>query len=241
VKKLILSLTLSAAASSQAAVEKMEFPAKELNHLSVKNIVGEVEITVSKDDKAYVQVEKVTFKKGCSLETAAAAGTLKVKIDKEDSVDSDDCKVNFKIQVPKKIAMNLKYGAGNMTVKGTSGEVTIKSGAGNTKIDAEVTKLNAKTGAGNLEIKGLTGDASIKTGAGNITATYSKAPAKGNFKVKSGVGNVTVFLPETAKVNAEYKSAVGRLTNEFATTTEGAFKVSVKSAAGTLNLKKIKN
>lgn len=87
---------------------------------------------------------------------------------------------------------------GNVTVSTVSGSAEISSGGGNIILDGATGKVEANTGGGNIELKNIKGSIEANTGAGNIIAELSP-DGKSNSDLNSGVGSITIYIPESAK------------------------------------------
>lgn len=258
--KLIALVVLSALYSSTtlATVETQEFEAAGLKTLTLKNLSGDAEISVSENNKAVVSAEKVDFEKACSLKIGQTGSELNIEVEKTGWFNKARCKVHFKIQVPKAIAMNLKSGSGNIEVTGTKGPISFRIGSGDVEIDAEVSELEGATGSGNVDatgnigstqlksgsgtinLTGLTGDTDLKTGSGNLTITYKSAIQKGALSIKTGSGDATVVVPSEMKVLTDFKAGSGRIYNELGDTSDAGFKISMKAGSGDLKIQKLK-
>lgn len=240
-----------------ALVENKEFSASGLENLNLKNMSGDVIVTVSEDGKAYVSANKVNFEKNCTLKMNRSGENLIVEVKNEGWFNNDNCMVNFDIKVPKAIALNLKNGFGDLNVNGTKGKIDFKLGSGNAVVNAEAEKLDGKsgsgsinisgiigdskikTGSGSIDITGLIGDADLKTGSGDLKITYKLAPLKGALDIKTGSGDATVFFPTSMKVLTNYMSGSGRIYNELGDSSDASFRVFMKAGSGDLKIKKL--
>lgn len=225
-----------------AATESKDFDGAGLANLKVKNSSGSVRVTTSNDQKASVVADKVKFDKDCKIEMKRFGDDLLVSVEGSSWIGSlfsgKDCKVNFEIKVPQKIAANIKNGSGDVEVIGTHGAVEISVGSGNVAINAVSKEVNVKTGSGSVQIKGLAGNAFVKTGSGDIALAYAVAPLKAEVDVKTGSGNATLTVPSTTKLMADFKAGSGRLLNEIGDTANADFKVSMRAGSGDLTIKK---
>jgi hypothetical protein len=88
---------------------------------------------------------------------------------------------------------------GNISVDKVSGSAEISTAGGNIKLDGANGTVEANTGAGNIKLKNIKGSVEANTGAGNI---YAELIPKGNnnSELNSGVGDITLKVPETASV-----------------------------------------
>jgi hypothetical protein len=88
---------------------------------------------------------------------------------------------------------------GNINVDKVSGGADISTAGGNIKLDGATGIIEANTGAGNMKLKDIKGSIDANTGAGNIYAELIPEGNK-NSELNSGVGNITLKVPETASV-----------------------------------------
>lgn len=88
---------------------------------------------------------------------------------------------------------------GNISVDKVSGSAEISTAGGNIKLDGATGTVEANTGAGNIKLINIKGSVEANTGAGNI---YAELIPKGNnnSELNSGVGDITLKVPETASV-----------------------------------------
>lgn len=243
-KSLLIAAAIVALTSSFAFAdtETREFDGAGLQNLKVKNTSGDVRVTLSADQKATVAADKVKFGKDCKLEMKRFGDDLLVTVEGDSWLGSwfkgPDCKVNFEIKVPQKIAANVRNGSGDVEIIGTQGAVEIAVGSGNVAVNADTKEVNIKTGSGSVQAKGLTGNTFVKTGSGNITLAYAVAPAKGEVDVKTGSGDATLVVPPATKLLSDFKAGSGRLLNEIGDTADADFKVSMRAGSGDLKIKK---
>ncbi|MEW6058236.1 MAG: DUF4097 family beta strand repeat-containing protein [Bdellovibrionota bacterium] len=238
-KKTIIIVGCLFTSIALAATENKEFDGSGLEILSIKNPSGDVKIGVSKDGKAYVAAEKIKFGKNCTLKMDKSGRELVVEVSKGGIFNTDDCKVNFDVKVPREIALHLKSGSGDLEVNGTKGTVDFKIGSGDAKVTAEVDTLDGMSGSGSVVATGLSGNANVRTGTGDVTLTYGSAPSKGELDIKTGSGDATIFFPSSMKVLTDFKAGSGRVYNELGDSEDARFKVSMKAGSGDLKIKKL--
>ena len=154
-------------------------------------------------------------------------------------------------------------GGGNVDVKKISGEFKVTTGGGNVTVETAKGKSHATTGGGNLSFKGLSGGVECYTGSGDIYVELNP-DSKIESRIKSGNGNITLYLPESAKaiVVAKVRGwdswGGGKsypITSDFKISTEdkssNAFKssyvingggstIEVETTAGEIRIKKMK-
>ncbi|MBX3016343.1 MAG: DUF4097 family beta strand repeat protein [Bdellovibrionaceae bacterium] len=241
-KVMILLVAFFLSGGAFAAAETKEFDGNGLQNLKIKNSSGDVRITLSTDQKAIVIADKVKFDKDCKLEMKRFGDDLLISVEGDSWIGSwfggKDCKVNFEIKVPSKIAASIKNGSGDVELIGTQGAVDISVGSGNVAINADSKDVNVKTGSGSVQAKGLSGNAFVKTGSGDITLAYAVAPTKAEVDVKTGSGDATLTVPAATKLLSDFKAGSGRLVNEVGDTANADFKVSMRAGSGDLTIKK---
>lgn len=110
---------------------------------------------------------------------------------------------DFKVSVPRNIALNLKTDAGgDLVVQGVEGDV-------------EINNMN-----GEVRLEGLVGSAVINTMNGEVRAIYAKAPQK-PISITSMNGEVDLRLPADTKANVRMRTHNGSILTDF---TEDALK-----------------
>jgi hypothetical protein len=118
---------------------------------------------------------------------------------------------NFKISVPRNIALNLKTDAGgDLVVQGVEGDV-------------EINNMN-----GEVRLEGLVGSAVINTMNGEVRAIYAKAPQK-PISITSMNGEVDLRLPGDTKANIRMRTHNGSILTDFS---EDALKTKSEGSKG---------
>lgn len=103
----------------------------------------------------------------------------------------------FKISVPRAMALNLKTDAGgDLVVQGVEGDI-------------EVNNMN-----GEVKLEGLVGSAVINTMNGEVRAVYAKAPAK-PVSITSMNGEVDLRVPADTKANIRMRTHNGSILTDF--------------------------
>ncbi|KAB8195737.1 DUF4097 family beta strand repeat protein [Nonomuraea phyllanthi] len=93
--------------------------------------------------------------------------------------DLGTCSVDYKIEVPKGLAVDLDAGSGNITLRGLTGRLDGHVGSG----DLDAADLRAK-------------QAVVEAGSGNVELKYAAAPD--GVELKLGSGNVVLHVPDGA-------------------------------------------
>ncbi len=121
--------------------------------------------------------------------------------------------VELEITTPASTRLDLRDGAGNVSVQGLSGSLEVDTGAGNVDMDDVTGVIDAHTGAGNINVRGGAGTVRLDTGAGNIR--YEGTP-QGDCRFGTGAGNITLVLPADVNVKVNLDTGIGNIDVDFA-------------------------
>ena len=229
---------LSTSPAILAAIDHQEFSVQQLKKVEIRNLSGNVSLRESKDQKVRVQVDKQQFGPNCNIEMGARGKTFGLKVDKSKS-STDSCQVHLTVEVPKDLDVDIKNGAGKLSMAVAAKEVEVSVGAGEIQVGAPVKELEVKLGAGNVTAKQLLEEGKFKLGTGNLAVDFAPTARKGDFDAKVGAGNIALRLPQGASAETRFKSAFGQMTTEFPTKKESTFSVDVKVGTGNLAVKKL--
>ncbi len=159
-------------------------------------------------------------------------------------------------------------GGGNISVDNISGVMSVTTGGGNISGSSISKGGTVLTGGGNVDLNNLSGNVTITSGAGNVMTEFVSIGNK-ESEILSGYGNITVYIPENAKVTIEatVKFAEGStwtmdkkeisetIKSEFKSSTEdqrkgeyhavynvngGGTKISLQTSIGYIEIKKLK-
>jgi hypothetical protein len=239
-KKYTLALVslVFCSALAAAAPETKDFESKGLSGVSVENTSGKVVVSSVDGAKATVVATKNKFSDKCKMTIDRTGNKLVVKVEKTSSrFSTEECDVDFKVNVPKAVDLDLAVGSGDLTVKGIQGDLAFKVGSGDVSADGTFKKIDGKSGSGKVAVKGLTGGGELKTGSGEIDLTYAVSSLKGELYLETGGGDATIMFPKGTKVKTSYKAGSGEMSNELGDNPEAAFKVSMKAGSGDLKIK----
>lgn len=234
----VLACVFAAAVSqAQVAKETKEFDPTGITQIEVANPSGKITIEALETGNVIVTAEKKKFGQFCELKMEQNGKKLNVLV-KRTGFFKPDCEVDLTIKAPKTAGLDLDTGAGDITVKGTKGDLNFDVGSGNVTVDAEIHKLKGDTGSGNITIKGLTKGGDLDVGSGNVSLTFITAPTTGTLKIDSGSGSAIIALPTATKYHTAFSAGSGKLTTELAETPKSSFKISMDSGSGDLTIKK---
>ncbi|GAA5053588.1 hypothetical protein GCM10023259_033930 [Thermocatellispora tengchongensis] len=137
---------------------------------------------------------------------------LTLSYDCPEKIGFHSCAVDYKVEVPKGVAVTVDTGSGEITLRQLTGPVT------------------AKTGSGDIRAAGLGGkSAYAETGAGDIDLKFVTAPD--DVTLESGAGDAVVRLPDgTYAVTTESGAGEGR--TEVTDDDQSPRKIKVSTGAG---------
>ena len=101
--------------------------------------------------------------------------------------------VDFEITVPPDTRLELDTGAGNVEVRGLSGNVDVDTGSGNVELEDIAAAVDAHSGSGSMTVRGCAGPVRVDTGSGNIEVQDTGGDldahtGSGNIRVRDGTG-----------------------------------------------------
>ncbi|MBT3981492.1 MAG: hypothetical protein HOE90_09070 [Bacteriovoracaceae bacterium] len=220
-----------------ANIEQRSFTIKDTLNLDLENKLGKVTIVGEDSKEVKIVARKLDFSESCQLEMGQSKKGIKIRVDDSSFTGLARCAVDFIITVPKKLALIIKNGNGDIRIKNTLGQINYMLGKGNVKIDSSVTKLVGKSGLGNINLTGTAIVSDIKAGSGDVTIKYLSVPSKGNLNIDIGKGNSTITMPKSTRIKTSLKSALGEKSNELGDDPSALFNISMKAGMGGLSVK----
>ncbi len=103
-------------------------------------------------------------------------------------------KLDITIELPRAAVVDISSGAGDVAAYDISGGVLID------------------IGAGDIYLRNINGKLDAETGAGNIHAWWqAKASLPGHCRLTTGVGNITLELPDSAGMDIDAQTGLGKI------------------------------
>jgi hypothetical protein len=208
--------------------------------LDFRNMSGDATIMAAEGNVLSVEATKKVFHKNCYMKIKKKGKKLFVQVKKTRlSWWGVKCYVDFKITLPKTSKMDLRSGAGDISIKDISGALDVKLGSGDLNaILNESTQFAANLGSGNIDVTGLIGSANIKIGSGNISLSWNHIPDEGSVNIKAGSGDIELIMPANSQVRTTYKTGAGSFVNELGNFPHSKFRVFAMMGAGDFAIKK---
>ncbi|TYB58594.1 DUF4097 domain-containing protein [Nonomuraea sp. PA05] len=127
------------------------------------------------------------------------------------------CSVDYKIEIPKGLPVDLEAGSGNLTLRNLTGQIDLTAGSG----DVDAAGLAGKKVYADL-------------GSGNIQLTYTAAPE--TAELKTGSGDITLNVPDGA-YDVKTDVGSGDATVTVKKDTASAHKISLTAGSGDITVK----
>ncbi len=183
--------------------------------IKIDNIDGDAEL---KTDGGDIRTGKINGNaqvksSGGDLKIGSVTGIAEIKTS-GGSISVGDIGKNAEIKtaggnvLSKNIGGDAKIasGGGNIQVSEVSGSADLKTGGGNIALHQSKGEVTAKTGAGNIDLKNVHGSVNAYSGAGEIfVKLYPSGTSESEVKTSSG--NLTLLIPESAKVTVNAKTS----------------------------------
>jgi len=204
--------------------------------LHIRNMNGTISVVAGKDANVEVHASKKWTRGGDAVHFVKSVGPDGVSIcvmyragdtcdpnhvsgnDRRSGLFSfdrhSDARVDFVIDVPAGVNLDLGSSNGGVQAAGTSGTI------------------QARTVNGDINIASHEGALDLSTVNGSVTAALDTLPATGDVSLKTVNGSVTVVLPPQLAGSVHCETVSGRITNAFSVTSEGA--PSTRTLSGTI-------
>src|SRR5690348_3385467 len=213
--------------------------------LTVKNIVGDITVVESPDDRVEVRAEKRTRGRSDPSDVAfdvresASSTTICTVYRGESACDGSGFSnvrlaVKYTIAMPRGVRLRASTGNGELSVEKAGAEVQLSTGNGAIHIGETSGTVTASTGNGDLEIESARGPVRASSGNGRIFVSTASGPVSattGNGDIdvrmkalstdadmdfRSGSGAVRITLPADFNGDVDASTGSGDLRTDFA-------------------------
>jgi hypothetical protein len=148
-------------------------------------------------------------------------------------------RVNIRIAMPKGVHLRAKTGNGDVSARGTGGQLELSTGNGEVEVIGTTGSVRANTGNGEMRIERAggavdartgngrvyvstsTGPVSVSTGNGEIDVAMDRLEGTGDMEFRTGNGDVTVTLPASIDADFEMRTGHGSVSTDFPVTVNG--------------------
>ncbi len=202
----------------------------------IYSIAGNVDIVGTDNKTLKVSYEKIKWDKGCQLKFDKKEKKVLVEVDQEFGFfSSPECRINIKIDLPRKMNVSTRLGSGTLAIDGIMGNCDFKGGSGNLTIrNSSISKLVGKMGSGNIAIQGEFSTINLKVGSGKLSIIIDKIIGKGRFDAKSGSGDISMKIPKGTTVKADFKSGSGDVKSKVGHSDNSPLVLNVMTGSGDL-------
>ena len=111
----------------------------------------------------------------------------------------DTGEASLEVYVPRKAALNVSSGDGELDAEGVSGDLTLRTGDGAIKVSNGKGQLLVNTGDGDIRITNFDGQVDARTGDGAIALDGSFV----GLSARTGDGSITLSVPSNANFTIE--------------------------------------
>lgn len=213
--------------------------------LTVKNIVGDISVIESRDDRVEVRAEKRTRGRAdpgavsFDVREGPSSATICTVYRGESACENGrftDTRVvvRYTIAMPRGVRLRASTGNGRLSVERAGGQVELSTGNGAIHVGETDGSVTASTGNGDLEIEGAHGPVHASSGNGRIFVSTASGPVSastgnGDIDVRmqalstdadmdfsSGSGAVRITLPPDFNGDVDASTGSGDLRTDFA-------------------------
>ncbi len=97
--------------------------------------------------------------------------------------------IDLQVWVPKKLALNIKDGSGEIVIKNIGGKLALKDGSGDISLGDVFNETRIIDGSGSLILESIKGNLKIRDGSGEIKIKN----VTGDITLKDGSGSIEIF------------------------------------------------
>ncbi|WP_214406476.1 DUF4097 family beta strand repeat-containing protein [Pseudonocardia lacus] len=214
----------------RSTTERTTALASDVEVLTVRNGIGDVELVPSPDDLVHVRTSAVHGLQPPELTEESTAGGVLLAARCEDAL-AIECAVDYAIEVPRDFAVRLELGSGDAAVHGLRGGLTLTTGTGDVQLTALSGPLTVRGDVGDVHATGIDSDAvTVRRTSGNVVVDLQTAP--GAAQVRTEHGDVVLGLPGTERYRVESWALGGSTRVGVRTDASSAHAVTATSGGG---------
>jgi hypothetical protein len=164
---------------------------------------GDVRVVAAdRDDIRLTSKEKRSAWGGGHVEVASDGARLHLgdRCDKVPVVDAP-CSVSYVLEVPRRTAVRLVAGTGDLHAENLEGNVDLSSGTGDLHVEDVRGAVRLKADTGDVHVEGPASEVSVRTGTGDVHVVADEPRA---IAVQTGTGDIDIVVPDASyAVDAE--------------------------------------
>jgi hypothetical protein len=158
---------------------------------------GDVRVVATdRDNIRLTTKEKRSAWGGGHVEVATDGARLHLgdRCDKVPVVDAP-CSVSYVLEVPRRTAVRLVAGTGDLHAENLEGSADLRSGTGDLHVHGVRGALRLKADTGDVHVEGPAPEVSVETGTGDVDIVASEPRT---IQVQTGTGDINVTVPDTS-------------------------------------------
>lgn len=224
------------ASLSHAEESTLLFNKRLIKEVKIHNPNGNLDIVATSNEEAVIYYNSEFLNTACNLSAKQKNHRLTISVTSKSKEDSQtgQCKVNIKLEVPKKVNLDYRIDKGDSYIQGTRGKIKANIGSGEVRINAEVMDFEGEFLSSNITIIGITGNSKLKVNAGNVKVTYKAIPRKGSFSLISEAGNHSLFLPVGSDVMHSIETLQGTTSSAVNSNVNSKFTINMRTKNGNI-------
>jgi DUF4097 and DUF4098 domain-containing protein YvlB len=175
---------------------------------SINVTAGSGDVTITGWSRDQIHVHAVSENSNIRLDASTTRMTLELA---SGSRGSD---THFEVSVPYGVHVMVRAASGDISVRGTRGEVEAHAQSGDIDVEDVTTRLDVNTISGGIEARTVTGDVDINTTSGDVTFDGLIDPA-GRYDLATHSGDVRLHVQRDASAQLTVATWNGGLNSEF--------------------------
>lgn len=269
---LTLLVSLSACSESRSWSQTEELAASDLQVLNI--LVDSGNINIQSHEEPIIRVKsdfelrsprKGKLAKEIRLEMIPAQKSVGILIKKPQMDANEILRSDLTLEIPSKLALELKTQNGNIAVTNQAGSITASSSNGNLNFQKITGNISANTQNGNLDLQDVSGNqhqlettngsinlqtiygaVSSKSGNGSIKAFLKGVSRPEDYSFEASNGTISLHLPSDSSARIRYSQGTGNVNTSFKHLAdqsqilvgEGTARIKIKSNNGNIEVLK---
>lgn len=131
---------------------------------------------------------------------------------------------------------SITLGSGNVSLTDTGGAVVVSTGKGNVNIDQPAGNVHVSAKEGNISVSKSRGDyVRAHSDHGNVTVVVD--PINTSLDVKSGLGDVTIIVPQGSTFKIDAQAPLGTVHEQVARSNTGQITIKAVADNGSITIR----
>jgi putative adhesin len=163
--------------------------------LTIRDNGGDIDLSNSPDGRVHISYDVVYGLRQPTAEVVSTSDSVRLEAHCREWLPFSHCEVNYHVQVPTGVTVDVKSSAGEVTAHDLTGHITLNSSAGDITADRiGGDALTLHSSAGEVVARQLTATSvDASSSAGDVNLNFRAAPAK--VTARSSAGDVHLTVP----------------------------------------------